>query len=87
MADVAKIMHDEQVDEFYERKNLERQQTASHNHLEARLRAREKSHHPGTKTNENEPVAPVIPLEESTLWKQREEVKAAREAATAKRDF
>ena len=45
------------------------------------------SHDPGTKTNENEPVAPVIPLEESTLWKQREEVKAAREAATAKRDF
>jgi hypothetical protein len=84
---VAKIMQDGQVDELYQRKALARQQTASHDHLEARLRAREKSHHPDNKTNENEPVAPVIPLEESTLWKQREEVKAAREAATAKRDF
>jgi len=33
---------------------------------------------------ENEPVPPMIPLEESTLWKQREEIKAAREAAAAK---
>ena len=85
-SNVAKIMQDGQVDELYQRKALARQQTASHDHLEARLRAREKSHHSGNKTNENEPVAPVIPLEESTLWKQREEVKAAREAATAKSD-
>ena len=59
MADVAKIMHDEQVDEFYERKNLARQQTASHNHLEARLRAREKSHHPTNKATETKQVTSI----------------------------
>jgi len=59
MADVAKIMHDEQVDEFYERKALERQKTASHNHLEARLRAREKSHHPDNKATETKQVTSI----------------------------
>ena len=51
---VAKIIHDEQVDEIYERKALARKQTAAHIHLEARLRAREQSHHTPNKTNGKE---------------------------------
>merc|ERR1711865_1293594 len=46
--------HDEQVDEIYERKALARKQTAAHIHLEARLRAREQSHHTPNKTNGKE---------------------------------
>jgi hypothetical protein len=97
--EIEAIMQAEESDERMERDALQMQRVASHNHLEKRLRDRASHHSKlqslsdvdedsslkkkKKKKNTSAVVVVAVPLEESTIWKQREAIKAKREAATA----
>ena len=97
--EIEAIMQAEEYDERMERDALQMQRVASHNHLEKRLRDRASHHSKlqslsdvdedsslkkkKKKKNASAVVVVAVPLEESTIWKQREAIKAKREAATS----